>query len=103
MVALKGEILEYLIEGKRIRPSQLQRRVYRASRTAIHKALKELVEEGFVAKSGKVPKVYYHAVKLKELTEKQWQTKTSMPFQEVLRYEGRQLSSEAKLFIERIL
>lgn len=73
MIALKGEILEYLSDRKRIRPCQLKRRVCNVSRTAIHKVLKELIDEGLIAKSGKVPKVYYRIVGLKGSSEKQIQ------------------------------
>lgn len=103
MIALKGEILEYLGDRKRIRPCQLKRRVCKVSRTAIHKVLKELIDEGLIAKSGKVPKVYYHAVKLRGLDEMQWRTKSSIQVQDFFRCGDVKLNKEDRLFIERLL
>lgn len=103
MIALKGEILEYLGDRKRIRPCQLKRRVCNVSRTAIQKVLKELIDEGLIAKSGKVPKVYYRAVRLKGSGEMQWRTKSSTQVQDLFRCGDVKLNKEDRLLIERLL
>ncbi|MFH1295017.1 MAG: hypothetical protein ABIH84_00305 [bacterium] len=62
MCVLKDDILKYLGLHQRVRPCQI-RHDYYLSRTRIHQVLKELLNEGKVVKSGKVPKVYYHMVR----------------------------------------
>ncbi len=60
--ALKKAIYNYLYARKRVRPCQLAA-LYHLSRTRIHQVLKELLNEGKVVKSGKMPKIYYHVVR----------------------------------------
>lgn len=64
MLTLKDNLLVYLKARKRVRPGQISED-YHLSRTRIHQVLKELVAEGKVARSGKVPRVYYHLVRTK--------------------------------------
>lgn len=59
-------ILKTISGSRRIRPCQIAS-ANAFSRTSVHKVLKQLCSDGIIVKSGKMPKIYYHAVHKNEV------------------------------------
>ena len=68
MKTLESFVFDHLKRHKKQRPMHIKK-AFGISRTTTHKVIKNLLQDGLIKKTGKVPSVYYRIVKRANIPE----------------------------------